>query len=227
MSAFTIQRLYQSLYNTTHNKILCVGRNYVAHAKELNNPLPKEPLFFDKPHSSVIRSGEVLYLPRNNEIHHEVELGVMISMTGKNIKAKDWEDYIEGYFVGIDFTDRDLQNTAKKNGSPWFLSKGQDGFFAVSGFVPRENVRNPHDLDLGLMINQKYVQRDNTRHMIFQIPQLIEYISKYTTLHQGDIILTGTPSGVGAVSPGDFVEATLTQQGDRLANIYMKIEKGY
>lgn len=211
MSAATVERLYKGLYNTTHNKILCVGRNYLLHAKEMNAEPPKTPVFFDKPLSSVIKSGQVLYLPRNNQIHHEVELGVLIGLTGKNIHAKDWQKYVEGYFIGIDFTDRDLQNTAKKNGSPWTMSKGQDGFFAVSGFVPKDKIRNPHDLDLSLKVNKTFTQRENTRSMIFQIPHLIEYISQYTTLHAGDMILTGTPSGVGSIQPGDFIEASLKQ----------------
>mmetsp|Transcript_16716 Transcript_16716/g.11959 ORF Transcript_16716/g.11959 Transcript_16716/m.11959 type:complete len:110 (-) Transcript_16716:409-738(-) len=102
------QQLYKSLYNQTHRKILAVGKNYKDHAKEMNSEVPKEPLIFDKPLSSIIKSGEVLYLQRRNEIHHEIELGVLIGMAGKNIKARDYQAYIEGYFLGIDFTDRDL-----------------------------------------------------------------------------------------------------------------------
>lgn len=108
MSAHTVERLYKSLYNATHNKVLAVGRNYMNHIVEMKSEVPKEPIIFDKIPSSVIRSGELLYLKRDNEIHHEVELGVLIGMTGKNIKAADWEQYVEGYFIGIDFTDRDL-----------------------------------------------------------------------------------------------------------------------
>lgn len=165
-TATTAQRLYKSLYNDTHRKILCVGRNYAEHAKELGNVLPEKPVFFDKPLSSIIKSGEVLYLQRDNEIHHELELGLLIGMTGKNIKARDWNAYIEGYFLGIDFTDRVMQNQAKKDGSPWTLSKGQNGFFAVSGFVAKDKVRNPHDLDLQLTINSKTVQKDSTKQMV-------------------------------------------------------------
>lgn len=181
----------------------------------------------------MLRSGEQpLYLKRENEIHHEVELGVLIGMTGKNISAKDWQHHIEGYFIGIDFTDRDLQNTAKANGSPWTISKSQDGFFAVSGFVPAEKVRNPHDLELSLQINGKYVQRDNTRNMIFQIPTLLEYLSRYMTLRAGDMLLTGTPAGVGPVRPGDYLHAQLQQASggtkrEELAQLVMKVEKDY
>ena len=204
----TMERLYKQLYSATHNRVLCVGRNYVLHALELGNKVPTEPVIFDKPLSSVIRSGEQpLYLKNDNEIHHEVELGVLIGKTGKNIQAKDWEQYVEGYFIGIDFTDRDLQSLFKKNGSPWTIAKSQDGFFAVSGFVEAQKVRNPHDLDLSLQINGKYVQKDNTRNMIFQVPTLIEYLSRYMTLNAGDMILTGTPAGVGPVRPGDYLHA--------------------
>ncbi len=107
-STLQVERLYKSLYNVTHNKIICVGRNYVSHAKELNNEVPTEPFFFDKPFNTVLKSGEMLYLRTQGEVHHEVELGVLIGMTGKNIKAKDWETHVEGYFLAIDFTDRDL-----------------------------------------------------------------------------------------------------------------------
>lgn len=123
MTTATVERLFKSLYNSTHNKILCVNKNYAAHCKEMGVEIPKEPIFFDKIIASTIKSGEVLYLKRKNEVWHEVELGVLIGMTGKNIDAKDWHEYVEGYFIGIDFTDRDLVLSAKKNGSPWTMAK--------------------------------------------------------------------------------------------------------
>ncbi len=173
--------------------------------------VPKSPILFDKAISRVVKSGDVLYLKTDDhEVHHEVELGVLIGKTGRNIGADRWRDYVEGYFLGIDFTDRELQKAAKKNGSPWTLSKSQDGFFAVSGFVDVDKVRNPHDLDISLKVNHKIVQKDNTRHMIFQIPTLIEYISNYMTLNEGDMILTGTPSGVGPVKQGDYVYGSMS-----------------
>ena len=110
-------------------------------------------MFFDKVISNVLKSGNVLYLKRDNEVHHEVELGVLIGTTGKYIDAKDWKNYVDGYFIGIDFTDRKLQAIFKKNGSPWCLSKSQDGFYAMSGFVAAEKVRNPHDLEISLKIS--------------------------------------------------------------------------
>ena len=101
----------------------------------MKSEVPKTPILFDKPLSSVMKSGEVLYLNRDNEIHHEIELGILIGMTGKNIKARDWPAYVEGYFLGIDWTDRDIQSNSKKHGSPWTISKGQDGFYTLGGFV--------------------------------------------------------------------------------------------
>ncbi|CDW80127.1 fumarylacetoacetate hydrolase family protein [Stylonychia lemnae] len=225
MSAVSVQQLYRSLYNTKCNKILCVGRNYVAHAKELNNPLPSEPLFFDKPHTSLLRSGSTLYLKGDSEIHHEVELGFMIGLTGKNIRAEDYDNYIEGYFLGIDWTDRDLQAVAKKNGSPWSMSKGQDGFFTISDFVSKDRIKDPHNLDLQFKINERVAQKENTNLMIFRVPQLIQYVSQYVTLNAGDIILTGTPAGVGPVKSGDKIEALLKQGEEILARIDMKVEK--
>ena len=104
-----VESLYQSLWTTTHNKVICIGRNYSDHAKEMNAPVPKKPMIFDKALSRVVKSGDVLYLRSDNEVHHEVELGVMIGKTARNVKADDWKKYVEGYFLGIDFTDRDLQ----------------------------------------------------------------------------------------------------------------------
>ena len=220
------QKLYQSLWTTTHNKVVCIGRNYSDHAKEMNSSVPSKPIIFDKALSRVVKSGETLYLRGTNEVHHEVELGFLIGKQAKNVKAEAWRDHVQGYFLGIDFTDRDLQGQAKKNGSPWTLSKCQDGFFAVSGFVDAEKVRNPHDLEISLKINHNFVQRDNTRQMIFQIPTLIEYISKYMTLNEGDMVLTGTPSGVGPVQPGDYIYGQINQGiFEELASIYVKVER--
>ena len=220
------EKLYNQVFETVHNKVVCIGRNYADHAKEMKSEVPKEPILFDKALSRIVKSGDILYLRGEHEVHHEVELGVLIGKTGKNIQAADWRKHVEGYFIGIDFTDRDLQGQAKKNGSPWTLSKSQDGFFAVSGFVDVDKVRNPHNLELSLKVNHKKVQCDNTKNMIFQIPNLIEYITKYMTLREGDMILTGTPAGVGPVQPGDYVYANLNQGlYEELASIYLKVER--
>jgi acylpyruvate hydrolase len=128
--------------------VVCIGKNYSDHAKEMKSEVPKTPMIFDKPLSSLIKSGETLTLRRDNEVHHEVELGVVLGKKAQNASAKDWLSYIEGYFVGIDFTDREIQRTAKKNGSPWAMVKGQDQFLAVSEFVPKSSVQDPHNLIL-------------------------------------------------------------------------------
>ena len=227
MTAVTVERLYQSLYTQTYNKVVCVGKNYALHAKEMGGDVPKAPLLFDKPLSKITKSGEILYLRGGNEVHHEVELGFLIGKKASKVAARDWQDYVEGFFVGIDFTDRDLQSAAKKNGSPWTLAKSQDGFLAVGTYVQANKVRNPHDLELALKINDKYVQKDNTRHMVFQVPTLIEYISSYMTLNEGDMVLTGTPSGVGPVKAGDYLYASLKQLNEEVSTLSMKIEKAH
>ena len=130
---------------------------------------------------------------------------MLIGMTGKNVREEDWHKFVEGYFIGIDFTDRMLQGLAKKDGSPWALAKSQDGFMAVSDFVPASDVTDPHNLMLSLAINSKTMQKDNTKKMIYKIPTLIQFLSKYVTLHEGDMILTGTPAGVGPVKKGDVL----------------------
>lgn len=212
-TASAVHKLYQSLYTQTFNKVICIGRNYAEHAKEMKSDIPTKPMIFDKPLSSIIKSGSTFHLRRPAEIHHEVELCVLIGDTAKDVQSKDWERYVAGYFVGIDFTDRDVQSQAKKDGSPWAFAKGADEFMAVSEFVSKDQVKDPHNLDLLLTINDKPIQSENTKMLIFQIPTLIEYITKYMTLNKGDMIMTGTPSGVGPVKGGDVVKAFLKQDG--------------
>ena len=117
------EKLYASVFETVHNKVVCIGRNYADHAKEMNSQVPNEPIIFDKALSRIVKSGDIMYLKGENEVHQEIELGVLIGKTGKNIQANDWKQHVEGYFIGIDFTDRVMQAQAKKNGSPWTLSK--------------------------------------------------------------------------------------------------------
>jgi len=222
-----MQKLYRELYNKTHKKVIAVGRNYLEHARELGNEPPPEPVVFDKPVSSIIKSGNVMYLRNENEIHHEIMLGLIIGMKGKNINPRDYMAYIEGYFLGIDFTDRYLQNIAKKHSAPWTISKGQDDFLAVSGFVAKDKVLNPHNLDIELTLNGKCVQHDNTHNMIFKIPELLAYISKHMTLEEGDLVMTGTPSGVSPVHAGDFVQGSMKQGTQELASMFMKVEKAH
>ncbi|TNV72108.1 hypothetical protein FGO68_gene15275 [Halteria grandinella] len=229
-SAAAVRGLYESLYTSTFNKVVCVGKNYAMHAKEMGGEVPKNPLLFDKCLSNIIQSGDTLYLRHpQNQVHHEVELGLLIGkkLPKGSFANTQWKNHIEGYFLGIDFTDRDLQGQFKKNGTPWTLGKCQDGFFAVSGFVEGAKVRNPHDLELTLKINDKVVQQDSTKNMIYQIPTILEYISHHLTLQEGDMILTGTPAGVGPVKGGDYIFGTLGQGKEDLATLYMKVESGY
>mmetsp|Transcript_9467 Transcript_9467/g.15500 ORF Transcript_9467/g.15500 Transcript_9467/m.15500 type:complete len:210 (-) Transcript_9467:2640-3269(-) len=185
--------------------IVGIGRNYVAHARELNNPLPKEPFFFLKPSSSVVASGCPIELPSNvGPVHHEAELAVVIGKTAKKVKG-DCYDYIEGYAVAIDVTARALQEEAKGMGMPWTKAKGFDTFCPLGPVVDKSLVKDPHDLVVYLSVNGEERQRASTGLMIFPIPALIEAITDVMTLEKGDVILTGTPAGVAEIVPGDRV----------------------
>ena len=151
----------------------------------------------------------------DSEIHHETELGFMI---GKQVDRfyvnnGDWKDYIGGYFLCLDLTDRSLQASFKKKGQPWSLSKCQDNFMPMSNFIPVSDIDDPHNLDLGLKINGKTVQSGNTKDMIFDIPFLLEFLSQYVTLNEGDMIITGTPEGVGPVNDKDVLEGYISENG--------------
>ncbi len=192
-------------------KIIGIGRNYVAHAKELNNKVPTTPMFFLKPFSSVIYLGDAIRLPKGvGEVHHEVELGVVIGAGGSNIKAKDWYKHVAGYICALDMTARDLQDAAKKSGTPWSLAKGYDTFCPVSTMIDARSIPDPHELDIYLKIDGTLKQSSNTSKMIFKIPTLIEYLSSIMTLCEGDLILTGTPEGVGPVKVGQTLTAGIS-----------------
>ncbi|KAM6500073.1 hypothetical protein JOM56_003087 [Amanita muscaria] len=202
-------------------KIVAIGRNYAEHAKELNNALPKEPFFFLKPTTSYLLSGGKLEIPRGIVAHHEVELGFIIGKTGRDISQANAEDYIAGYTLAVDMTARNLQDKVKKQGLPWSAAKGFDGFTPISQtFIPKHLIPNPHNLRLSLKINNEIKQNGSTSDMIFRIPRLIEHVSSIMTLEEGDLVLTGTPSGVGSVIPGDRVECLLTDEtGKTLATL--------
>jgi len=190
-------------------KIVAIGRNYVAHVKELNNPLPKEPFFFLKPTSSYLSSGK-LEIPRGILAHHEVELGLVIGKSGRDISQANAHDHITGYTLAVDMTARNLQDVVKKKGLPWSSAKGFDTFTPIGPFIPKSFVADPHNLDLVLKVNGTVKQHGPTSDMIFNIPYLIEHVSSIMTLEEGGVVLTGTPAGVGPVSPGDKVECSLT-----------------
>ncbi len=191
-------------------KIICLARTYKKHAQEMDSKIPKEPILFLKPESSVIFNNESIVLPKmSNYVHHEIELGVVIGKNGRYISEKDAMDFVLGYLVALDVTARDIQSIAKKNGWPWSISKGFDTFAPISNVVLRTEISNPHNLDLDLKINGKLIQKSNTKFMIFSVEKIIEFISKIMTLKKGDLILTGTPEGVGELFENDVIEAKL------------------
>lgn len=189
-------------------KIICIGRNYSSHAKELNNPVPSEPVIFMKPDSAIVQSHKPVFIPEfTSDLHHELEIVVRICKVGKHIQKKFAQKYYDAITVGIDFTARDLQNRLKSQGLPWEKAKAFDGSAPLGEFIPMTNVANIQDVDFSLKKNGKVVQAGNTRDMIFSVDTLIEEISKYFTLKIGDLIYTGTPEGVGPVAIGDQLEA--------------------
>lgn len=189
-------------------KIICIGRNYAEHAKELNNPIPEEPVFFMKPDSAILINNKPFFLPDfSDEIHHEVEIVIKINRLGKNVQRKFASRYYEEITVGIDFTARDLQRICKAQGKPWEIAKGFDGSAVLGEFISLSELKNQDEIDFSLNINGVKVQTGNTRDMLFGIERIIEYVSQFMTLKMGDIIFTGTPAGVGPVKINDRLEA--------------------
>ncbi|KAI9098907.1 hypothetical protein DFS34DRAFT_642835 [Phlyctochytrium arcticum] len=194
-------------------KIVAIGRNYAEHAKELNNAVPTKPFFFLKPTSSYIHAPTPIEIPKGCNVHYELELGVVINKSARDIQAKDAHSLIGGYCLALDMTARNLQEDAKKAGLPWSAAKGFDTFTPVSELVELGDVKDPHKLRLLLEVDGKKVQDGETSDMIFKIPQLIEHVSSIMTLERGDVILTGTPKGVGPVTPGQTLKASLSSNG--------------
>ncbi|KAI5066965.1 hypothetical protein GOP47_0017493 [Adiantum capillus-veneris] len=192
-------------------KIIAVGRNYAAHAKELGNAVPKEPVLFLKPTSSYVREGGAIEIPPPlQSVHHEVELAVVIGTKGRDISEESALDHVEGYALAIDVTARDLQSAAKAAGLPWTVSKGYDTFTPISDFIPKKQMPALGDLELWLKVDGELRQKGSSKDMIFSIPFLISHISSVMTLFEGDVILTGTPSGVGPVTAGQKITAGIT-----------------
>lgn len=203
-------------------KIICVGRNYVAHAKELNNAVPDEPVLFMKPDSALLRNNDPFYIPDwSNDVHHEIELIVKISKLGKNIEKKFAPRYYNEIGIGIDFTARDVQNSLKDKGLPWEKSKAFDHSAVICPeFVSIDSLPDRNEIHFRLDKNGTTVQEGNSALMIFAIDDLIAHISKYFTLKIGDLIYTGTPAGVGPVSVGDRLEGFL--EGDKKFDFEVK-----
>ncbi|XP_061349092.1 probable acylpyruvase FAHD1, mitochondrial [Gastrolobium bilobum] len=203
-------------------KIVGVGRNYVAHAKELGNAVPKEPVLFLKPTSSYLENGGTIQIPHNEgSLHHEVELAVVIGKKARDVPECSAMDYVAGYALALDMTARDLQAAAKSAGLPWTLAKGQDTFTPISSILSKTTVPSPDDLELWIKVDEEIRQKGSTKDMIFKIPFLISHISSVMTLFEGDVILTGTPPGVGPVKEGQTITAGITG----LVDVQFNVEK--
>ena len=201
-------------------KIVCVGRNYVEHAKELGNEVLDKPVLFLKPASALIYSGgEIIYPDYGNELHHEVELVLLIGETVKKANQGQAEKAIIGYGVGFDMTLRDVQNELKKKGNPWTLAKCFDTSAVVSDFVLKRDYQLKSDEKLELKVNGVVKQSDVLKSMIFNPAEIVEYISSVMTLEKGDLIFTGTPAGVSRVNRGDKLEAKLGEIAELVCTV--------
>jgi len=189
-------------------KIVCVGRNYAEHAKELGNEVPEKPVVFLKPASAIIFSGdEIKFPPFSEEMHHEVELALLIGNKIKDASLKDAEKVIAGYGVGLDMTLRDVQSKLKSKGHPWTIAKCFDTSGVLSEFVLKEDYDLTLDEEIFLTVNEEERQRDKLYKMIFKPAELVKYLSSLMTLEEGDLIFTGTPKGVSKVNKGDQIKA--------------------
>ena len=187
-------------------KIICIGRNYAEHAKELNNPVPSRPVVFLKPSSALLASNKPLYYPEfTKDLHYELEVVLKVAKNGRHVQPEFASGYYKEVALGIDFTARDLQEECKKKGQPWEIAKGFDGSAALGKFLPIGQV-NPSAIAFELKKNGQTVQHGNTKDMIFSFEDIIVYVSQFFKLQMGDLIFTGTPAGVGPVQVGDKLE---------------------
>jgi 2-keto-4-pentenoate hydratase/2-oxohepta-3-ene-1,7-dioic acid hydratase in catechol pathway len=203
----------------TPRTVFAIGRNFAEHARELGNAVPAAPVVFLKPLSALAGASQPIRLPAVGRIDHEVEIVVAIGKGGRHIAPERAQAHIAGYAVGIDVTARDLQEDAKRRGLPWTVAKGYDTFAPLGAFVGPEAIGDG-PLGVSLTVNGQLRQRGDTSQMIFPIPQLIAYLSTVFTLQPGDLIFTGTPSGVGPLAPGDRLVATL---GEDLARLEISV----
>ncbi|RVX74585.1 hypothetical protein B0A52_01711 [Exophiala mesophila] len=211
-------------------KVICIGRNYADHITELNSARPSQPFFFLKPTSSILAPGKgPIVRPRGVDLHYEVELGLVIGQTThplKNLSASDSKilDCVRSYFLSIDLTARNVQNEAKKKGLPWSIAKGFDTFLPISQEIPRDRIADPHDVEIWLSVNDEVKQKDNSNLMLFNIPRILSDISKVMTLEEGDLVLTGTPKGVGPIKGGDVVKCGLLSDGREVVEANMLLD---
>lgn len=202
-------------------KIICIGRNYVAHAKELNNDVPTKPVFFMKPDSALVINNRPFFYPDfSSNVHHELELVIRIDRLGRSIEEKFADRYFSEIALGVDFTARDLQDEQKKKGLPWEIAKGFDYSAPISEFFPVSKYKDIHNLSFRLDLNGSAVQEGSSSLMIFSFEKIIAYVSRFMTLKTGDLIFTGTPAGVGPVSVNDRLEAYL--EGEKLMDFPVK-----
>lgn len=202
-------------------KIVCIGRNYAEHAKELNNPVPTEPLFFIKPDSAVLRNNDPFYIPDfSDDIHYEAEIFVRIHRKGKNIDEKFAPKYYAELGIGIDITARDIQQRCKEKGLPWEKAKGFDGSAPLSNTLPLSEFKDIQDIRFELHLNGNVVQKGWTGDMLFPVNRIIAEASKYFMLKIGDLIFTGTPAGVGRMVQGDRLEAFI--EGRKMMDFQVK-----
>ncbi|EFX03158.1 fumarylacetoacetate hydrolase family protein [Grosmannia clavigera kw1407] len=208
------------------NKIVCIGRNYADHITELNNARPKQPFFFLKPPSSIVLPGGSCVQPKGIDLHYEVELALIIGKTVRDLKPDDEQgalDAIESYALALDMTARNVQNEAKKKGLPWDIAKGFDTFLPLSHIIPKAAIPDPHNIELYLTVNGEIRQQDSTELLLFRIPRLLSDISKVMALEPGDLVLTGTPKGVGRVVPGDVMLGGIRVNGKEIEEAKLEV----
>jgi len=203
-------------------KIICIGRNYVAHIQELNNEVPGEPVIFMKPDSSILRNNDPFFIPEwTKDVHHEIELVLRISRLGKGIAKRFACRYYDQIGLGIDFTARDVQNRLREKGLPWEKAKAFDRSAVLgTSFVSKESFQDLRNIRFWLAVNGEKVQDGNSGLMIFDFDEIVSHISNYVTLKIGDLIYTGTPAGVGPVKIGDRLEGYL--EGEKLLDFIVK-----
>ncbi|MEM6895100.1 MAG: fumarylacetoacetate hydrolase family protein [Bacteroidota bacterium] len=202
-------------------KLICIGRNYAAHAAELGNERPTEPVVFIKPDSAILPKEQDFFIPEfSNEVHYEVEVLVKINKVGKHIAQKFAHKYYDEIGLGIDFTARDVQQSLKAKGLPWEKAKGFDGAAVIGKWLPKSRYENVDKLAFQLKKNQQVVQEGDTALMLWKIDELIAHVSTFFMLKKGDILFTGTPAGVGKVSPNDYLSGTL--EGEEMFSINVR-----
>jgi 2-keto-4-pentenoate hydratase/2-oxohepta-3-ene-1,7-dioic acid hydratase in catechol pathway len=194
-------------------KIICIGRNYIDHAKELNNPVPEKPVFFMKPDTALLLKHNPFFYPDfSRDVHYETELVIKINRNGKHIEERFAHKYYNEIGIGIDFTARDLQAEAKKKGLPWEIAKACEQSAPLGRFLPKEQFGAMDNIHFSLKINGELKQQGNSKDMIFTFDRIIAYVSRFVTLRTGDLIFTGTPKGVGSVKINDHFEAFIEDE---------------